>query len=1169
MSAAQFADLHHQYVSLDVPHHVVFPFLHGVDGQNAAQNTFFRAPRTGQPTPNYRGLTVVRADMPTAEQASSMHVFERYSDRLASDGPLFDSRGRPRAFSSATSQSNTSSNDSDSSSGCDTDEERRRYMQATPLEINGAGHSDSNSGLSGRTGNRPRLMTASTSSSSIVSSNQSGPSIFSVSSGDYSVGSQTSVSSMSDQASESGKNTSRSSSAEHNRRLHSPDRVYEPQPSHSILNTTVFPREILVPPRYRRYSHGRCIYNEDPSSDEEIDAEWDRVGARFVVPAQAPGVSLRNFKIQCAKYATISDIVVYCPAGLHHGALTLAQWFREAQESMYDHRIARGLGGLRYNVFVVAEPFETFEHNYPELVGVDSHGFSRNRVDFVDREREEMQRLTAASEIDQNVWLGCTADAPTYTQDDSSDKGPLTPPDGIANPRGFAVCIEALDTAIEPSAMPAPARLAHASHFLDAHEATALFELDSRHALRKLTEDDAIQMDGFKSCFTSRDEANDDRGNALVLGPNGWTPRRYSCSPSSGFGDAAFTTNANVNGAKGTRIASQDQNVPLMPDAKHVVHLECGSTSPQYESLEHLDAVTDSILNLCRWIKQQACPSPDETKGSSQVPLTDSMRGVRYPSTLFSSSVQRDGRSQHATDASPSCTPSHRPRRVLLHCGDGYTETSIMALAYLMYSRELTLPEAYLDLQLRAERSFFVYARDVPLLKRIEERITSDRQSRQRQQALARGRNLDVQLARTRHTPTKSLGGRVEEFQEFSARPTLSRRSSASSSSDASVRATAGPTEQQTAWIRSLVAATGIASTGQQPSRGLTSSDRLSVPTSSRAQTPTPRERQRSLETGPLKSTTSDDRWFHDPRFEGSFPSRILPFLYLGNLNHAMNAHMLHALGITHVVSVGESALSPPKGVNSMYQLTESDKHNSLWHEYWSGRISVLDLKNVLDDGIDPLRDTMREAVEYIEAARRNGGKVLVHCRVGVSRSTTIVLAYVMAHLDLSLVESYLLVRSRRLNILIQPHLLFFWELRGWEAFLVQEKARRMGQKTSHYSSEASQALSTLSIRGCSGKSDCSGSFKSASSSPVVSPMSTACDMDWEEDNGLHSTFSHTQLDVDLAVGAGSAYGFEVKNAQQLPFGSGSPAGIPYSSLRLPWGHFAREISVLNSRYFV
>ncbi len=106
--------------------------------------------------------------------------------------------------------------------------------------------------------------------------------------------------------------------------------------------------------------------------------------------------------------------------------------------------------------------------------------------------------------------------------------------------------------------------------------------------------------------------------------------------------------------------------------------------------------------------------------------------------------------------------------------------------------------------------------------------------------------------------------------------------------------------------------------------------------------------------------------WFYDRRFEGSFPSRILPFLYLGNLNHAMNASMLHALGITHVVSVGESALTPPpeteaRGTAATTKGSSAKEGktlhpNSLFHEEQSGRIKVLDLKDVSDDGIDPLR---------------------------------------------------------------------------------------------------------------------------------------------------------------------------------------------------------------------
>lgn len=53
----------------------------------------------------------------------------------------------------------------------------------------------------------------------------------------------------------------------------------------------------------------------------------------------------------------------------------------------------------------------------------------------------------------------------------------------------------------------------------------------------------------------------------------------------------------------------------------------------------------------------------------------------------------------------------------------------------------------------------------------------------------------------------------------------------------------------------------------------------------------------------------SDETWIKYPTFDGSLPSRILPQLYLGNANHARNAGLLRALGITHVLSVGESPL--------------------------------------------------------------------------------------------------------------------------------------------------------------------------------------------------------------------------------------------------------------------
>lgn len=130
---------------------------------------------------------------------------------------------------------------------------------------------------------------------------------------------------------------------------------------------------------------------------------------------------------------------------------------------------------------------------------------------------------------------------------------------------------------------------------------------------------------------------------------------------------------------------------------------------------------------------------------------------------------------------------------------------------------------------------------------------------------------------------------------------------------------------------------------------------------------------------------------------------------------------MLRALGITHVVSMGESALVPPAQSFSSLSLTSKPTTtNSLWLEERLGNVSVLDMQNIADDGMDSIRPYVDQALEFMKEARKSGGKVLVHCRVGVSRSATIVIAYLMKHVQLDLASAYLLTRSRRLNILIQ-----------------------------------------------------------------------------------------------------------------------------------------------------
>ena len=65
LSASQFADLHLRALLSHAPDAALFPFLHGLEGDNEAQNLFFASPRHAPgsvPVPTFRGLVWVAAD---------------------------------------------------------------------------------------------------------------------------------------------------------------------------------------------------------------------------------------------------------------------------------------------------------------------------------------------------------------------------------------------------------------------------------------------------------------------------------------------------------------------------------------------------------------------------------------------------------------------------------------------------------------------------------------------------------------------------------------------------------------------------------------------------------------------------------------------------------------------------------------------------------------------------------------------------------------------------------------------------------------------------------------------------------------------------------------------------------------------------------------------------
>ncbi len=231
-------------------------------------------------------------------------------------------------------------------------------------------------------------------------------------------------------------------------------------------------------------------------------------------------------------------------------------------------------------------------------------------------------------------------------------------------------------------------------------------------------------------------------------------------------------------------------------------------------------AETDAILETCAWIYRLAhgIPAPPAT------PIEQQQQ--QQPSPPPDAHADTPMANDHSSAAA-------RPRKILLHCNDGYTESTMLAVAYHSFATGLPVPQAWLDLHTTQHRNCFAYPSDVGLLSALAPRLLHD-------------------------SP-----------------------------------------------VRAGITTTEI-------------SDLL----------------------------RDEPRWFTG--FDGSFPSRVLGYMYLGNLGHANNPDLLRAMGIGQILSVGETA---------MWRDGEAEE--------W-GADNVCLVQGVQDNGIDPLTDEFDRCLAFI-----------------------------------------------------------------------------------------------------------------------------------------------------------------------------------------------------------
>lgn len=167
------------------------------------------------------------------------------------------------------------------------------------------------------------------------------------------------------------------------------------------------------------------------------------------------------------------------------------------------------------------------------------------------------------------------------------------------------------------------------------------------------------------------------------------------------------------------------------------------------------------------------------------------------------------------------------------------------------------------------------------------------------------------------------------------------------------------------------------------------------------------------------------------------FPNVIIPNqLYLGNEWNRRNVDGLRALGITHIVDVTKGSF-------------HGDGFQTL-------KIAIADATNA------PIETYFVEAVDFIDGALQSPkNRVFVHCEMGVSRSSTMVMAYLVKGRGFTLYDAYKLCKEERPRI--RPNEGFFDRLLHFEEVVhgesTAEQIKRDKLRQNPFRSLKSQAL--------------------------------------------------------------------------------------------------------------
>ncbi|XP_018494891.1 dual specificity protein phosphatase 1B [Galendromus occidentalis] len=136
--------------------------------------------------------------------------------------------------------------------------------------------------------------------------------------------------------------------------------------------------------------------------------------------------------------------------------------------------------------------------------------------------------------------------------------------------------------------------------------------------------------------------------------------------------------------------------------------------------------------------------------------------------------------------------------------------------------------------------------------------------------------------------------------------------------------------------------------------------------------------------------------------------AELIPGLFLGSQDVASELELLKSKGVTHIINAA------------------SGIKNHFPDDFKYKRVEVLDIPE------QEMRSHFEHCNSFIDEALASGGAVFVHCNAGVSRSTTICIAYLISRKGMDLDRA--LRHTRSIRPIARPNEGFMTQLRAYQS---------------------------------------------------------------------------------------------------------------------------------------